>query len=113
MAFSSTEFGTGAVKITPAHDFNDYEAGERHALPRLAILDRHALLDAANLHKAGVEPAVIELLEGLAVPKARSQVEELLKERGLLEKVEDHKMAVGKCYRCKTVVEPISLHNGS
>ncbi len=100
------EFGTGAVKITPAHDFNDYEAGERHALPRLAILDHHALLDAANLHKAAVEPAVIDLLQGLPVPKARSKVEELLKERGLLEKVEDHKMAVGKCYRCKTVVEP-------
>jgi valyl-tRNA synthetase len=100
------EFGTGAVKITPAHDFNDYEAGERHALPRLAILDHHALLDAANLHKAAVEPAVIDLLQGLLIPKARLKVEELLKERGLLEKVEEHKMAVGKCYRCKTVVEP-------
>ncbi|MDH5739445.1 MAG: valine--tRNA ligase [Nitrospira sp.] len=100
------EFGTGAVKITPAHDFNDYEAGERHALPRLAILDQHALLDTANLRKAGVDQAVIDLLHGLPVPKARPKVEELLKERGLLEKVEDHKMAVGKCYRCKTVVEP-------
>ncbi|MDH4083171.1 MAG: valine--tRNA ligase [Nitrospira sp.] len=100
------EFGTGAVKITPAHDFSDYEAGERHALPRLAILDHHALLDAANLQKAGVDQATIDLLHGLPVPKARPKVEELLKERGLLEKVEDHKMAVGKCYRCKTVVEP-------
>lgn len=106
MVFLSIEFGTGAVKITPAHDFNDYEAGERHALPRLAILDHHALLDAANLYKAAVEPAVIDLLQGLLIPKARLKVEELLKERGLLEKVEEHKMAVGKCYRCKTVVEP-------
>ena len=100
------EFGTGAVKITPAHDFNDYEAGERHALPRLAILDHHALLDAAGMHPAGVDPAVIDQLQGLPVSKARPKVETLLKERGHLVKVEDHKMAVGKCYRCKTVVEP-------
>lgn len=100
------EFGTGAVKITPAHDFNDYEAGERHALQRLAILDHHALLDAAGMHPAGVDPAVIDQLQGLPVSKARPKVEALLKERGHLIKVEDHKMAVGKCYRCKTVVEP-------
>jgi valyl-tRNA synthetase len=100
------EFGTGAVKITPAHDFNDYEAGERHVLPRLAILDHHALVDAAKMGHAEVELAVIKLLQGLPVSKARPKVEELLKERGLLETIEDHKMAVGKCYRCKTVVEP-------
>ncbi|HSN03342.1 MAG TPA: valine--tRNA ligase [Nitrospira sp.] len=100
------EFGTGAVKITPAHDFNDYEAGERHTLARIAILDHQALLDAAGMQKAGVDQAVIEMLRGLPVAKARPKVEELLKERGLLTKVEDHKMAVGKCYRCKTVVEP-------
>lgn len=100
------EFGTGAVKITPAHDFNDYEAGERHALPRLAILDHHALLDAAGMHPAGVDPAVIDQLQGLPVSKARPRVEALLKDRGHLIKVEDHKMALGKCYRCKTVVEP-------
>jgi valyl-tRNA synthetase len=100
------EFGTGAVKITPAHDFNDYEAGERHALPRLAILDHQALLDPAGLRNAQVEPEVIHLLERLPVSKARPKVEELLRDRGLLLQVEDHKMAVGKCYRCKTVVEP-------
>ncbi len=100
------EFGTGAVKITPAHDFNDYEAGERHALPRLAILDHHALLEAAGLRAAGVDPIVIDQLQGLPVSKARPKVEALLKERGHLVKVDDHKMAMGKCYRCKTVVEP-------
>jgi len=100
------EFGTGAVKITPAHDFNDYEAGERHALPRLAILDHHALLDAAGLRRAGADPTVIDQLQRLPVSKARPKVETLLEERGHLVKVEDHKMAVGKCYRCKTIVEP-------
>ncbi len=100
------EFGTGAVKITPAHDFNDYEAGERHHLPRLPILDHQALLDASGMQKAGVDPAVIEALQGLPVAKARPKVEALLKERGILAKVEDHTLSVGKCYRCKTVVEP-------
>ena len=100
------EFGTGAVKITPAHDFNDYEAGERHKLPRLAVLDHAALLDAARMHQAGGESSVIEMLRGLPVSKARPKIETLLRERGILEKTEDHKMAVGKCYRCKTIVEP-------
>lgn len=100
------EFGTGAVKITPAHDFNDYDAGERHQLPRLPILDHHAQLHRDHMLKAGVDQVVIEQLHSLPVSKARPKVEELLKERGLLATVEDHKMAVGKCYRCKTVVEP-------
>jgi valyl-tRNA synthetase len=100
------EFGTGAVKITPAHDFNDYEAGERHGLPRLAVLDHAGLLDAAGMQQAAVESSVVEMLRGLPVPKARPKVEALLREQGLLEKTEDHKMAIGKCYRCKTVVEP-------
>ncbi|HSN03912.1 MAG TPA: valine--tRNA ligase, partial [Nitrospira sp.] len=100
------EFGTGAVKITPAHDFNDYEAGERHGLGRLAILDHHARLDHTGLQRAQVEPELIEMLQGLSVAKARPKVEELLRERGSLTNIEDHKMSVGKCYRCKTVVEP-------
>jgi valyl-tRNA synthetase len=100
------EFGTGAVKITPAHDFNDFEAGERHHLPRLAILDAHARLDPEGLHKAAVEPMVRESVQGLPVSKARPKIEEQLQARELLIKVEDHKMAIGKCYRCKTVVEP-------
>jgi valyl-tRNA synthetase len=99
-------FGTGAVKITPAHDFNDYESGERHGLERLAILDHHARLDQAGLQRAQVESELIERLNGLPVAKARLKVEELLRERGSLTNIEDHKMSVGKCYRCKTVVEP-------
>ena len=100
------EFGTGAVKITPAHDFNDFEAGERHGLPRLPILDHQARLDPVGLRAAAVEQAVIEAVELLRVNQARPKIEALLQERGVLEKVEAHKMALGKCYRCKTVVEP-------
>ncbi len=100
------EFGTGAVKITPAHDFNDFEAGERHGLPRLPIFDHQALLDREGLTAAGVESAVIEAIATLPALKARTKIEQLLKDRELLTKVDDHKMAIGKCYRCKTVVEP-------
>ena len=100
------EFGTGVVKITPAHDFNDFEAGERHGLPRLAIFDHQALLDPQGLKIAGVDQAVIEAVATLPAIKARPKIEQLLKERTLLAKVDDHKMAIGKCYRCKTVVEP-------
>jgi len=99
-------FGTGAVKITPAHDFNDYDAGERHQLPRVAILDHQALLDPASLASAEVEEDIITAVGRLPVTKARPKIEQALKDRGLLVKVEDHKMALGKCYRCKTVVEP-------
>ena len=100
------EFGTGAVKITPAHDFHDFEAGERHRLPRFSMLTRHALIDAETLQRAEVEPRVRDNLTGLPVTKARSVVVEELQRNGLLAKIEDSPMSLGKCYRCKTVVEP-------
>jgi len=100
------EFGTGAVKITPAHDFNDFEAGLRHNLPRLAIFDQHARMDAAGLRDAQVNEAIREHLTSQPVQKARALVVEALEKGGFLAKVEDHAMALGKCYRCKTVVEP-------
>jgi len=99
-------FGTGAVKITPAHDFNDFEAGERHNLPRLSILDYEALLDLKGLKAAAVEEPVIREVVQLSAAKARPKIELLLRDSGFLVKIEDHKMAIGKCYRCKTVVEP-------
>jgi valyl-tRNA synthetase len=98
------EFGTGAVKITPAHDFNDFEAGQRHGLPRIKIMDIHAAL---HLQSADAEPEVRTAVEGLPVAKARRKIEQFLVDRGFLEKSEPHKMALGKCYRCKTVVEPL------
>jgi valyl-tRNA synthetase len=97
-------FGTGAVKVTPAHDFNDFEAGERHKLPRISIFTARAELDRVGLHTAQVDPSLNLALT--PVQKARAIVIAALTERGGLEKVEDHKMALGKCYRCKTVVEP-------
>jgi valyl-tRNA synthetase len=100
------EFGTGAVKITPAHDFNDFEAGERHGLPRLAILDFQARMSPLGLQEAQVDSSLRNALNLTSVQEARSLVIEALEKRELLVKAEDHAMAIGKCYRCKTVVEP-------
>jgi len=102
------EFGTGAVKITPAHDFNDFEAGERHKLNRIRILDIHAnMLNETELRLATkARPDIAIALQGLQVQKARTKIEQLLSDNGALEKTEPHKMALGKCYRCKTIVEP-------
>src|SRR5437867_2395466 len=98
------EFGTGAVKITPGHGFDDFGAGGRHNLPRIAILNQRAQMDASGLHDAQVDPSLNLTLK--PVHQARALMVDALRERGFLAKVEDHKMSLGKCYRCKTVVEP-------
>ena len=100
------EFGTGAVKITPAHDFNDFEAGERHNLPRISIFDDHARMDSNGLTEAAVDPEIMGKILLRPVREARPIIIEALQHAGLLLKTEDHKMSLGKCYRCKTVVEP-------
>jgi valyl-tRNA synthetase len=99
------EFGTGAVKVTPAHDFNDYEAGMRQTpnLARVKILnDRAEILPDIPDVQADVQ----KLIAGKPAKKARGMLVELLSERGFLGKTEDHAHSIGKCYRCKTVVEP-------
>jgi len=92
----SMEFGTGAVKITPAHDFNDFDISKRHGLPALKIMD----IDARMNENAGK-------FAGLDRYEARKKVLEGLKELGLLSKIDDnYKLMLGECYRCATVVEP-------
>jgi valyl-tRNA synthetase len=99
------EFGTGAVKVTPAHDFNDYEAGLRQnpELPRIKMLNDQAEI-AADI--PDVLPEVLRQVAGKPAKKARGMIVELLKERGYLGRTDDHSHSIGKCYRCKTVVEP-------
>jgi len=89
------EFGTGVVKITPAHDFNDFEVGLRHGLDKINVLDESGVINAAG-HQ----------YEGMDRFAARTRILAELEEAGLLEKIDDHAMSVGGCYRCKTVVEP-------
>ena len=90
------EFGSGAVKITPAHDPNDWEIGERHDLERINILTAQATLNAN----------VPERYQGMTVEQARSAVVSDLDEQGYLVRIEEHNHQVGHCYRCNTVVEP-------
>ena len=93
-----SEFGTGAVKITPAHDPSDYELGVRHNLEQIAVIDQYARMTEA----AGAEFA------GLDRYKARELVIEKFEELGLLDQVSDYEFAISKCERCKTVIEPLT-----
>src|SRR5437667_163384 len=95
--FVESEFGTGAVKVTPAHDGDDYEMGQRHNLEQVQVIDQFARMTEA----AGADFA------GLDRYKARELVLERLEELGLLEKVIDYEFAISKCERCKTVLEPL------
>ncbi|MEE8185330.1 MAG: valine--tRNA ligase [Thermodesulfobacteriota bacterium] len=97
------EFGTGAVKITPAHDFNDFEVGKRHRLDRIDIFDERAHVKAEI---KDIDKDVMEKISGLHAHKAREKVIHILKEKGFLTKSEDYGHAIGRCYRCKTVIEP-------
>ncbi len=90
------EFGTGAVKITPAHDINDFETGLRHDLEQIAVMDKEAKMNGL----AGK-------YEGLDRYEARKRIVADLEALGLLEKIEEHQHAVGHCYRCDTTVEPM------
>ena len=91
-------FGTGAVKITPAHDPNDFEIGIRHKLEIINVMTE----DGKMNENAGEKGKY----KGLDRFEARKKIIEELKNNGLLEKIESHKHAVGHCYRCDTIVEP-------
>ncbi|MBA2732095.1 MAG: valine--tRNA ligase, partial [Acidobacteria bacterium] len=95
--YVDAEFGTGAVKITPAHDQNDWEMGVRHQLPQVFVIDQHARM---------TEDAGSDFF-GLDRYKARELVVEKFEELGLLEKVVDYEFSISKCERCKTVIEPL------
>ncbi|MEX2443040.1 MAG: valine--tRNA ligase [Alkalispirochaeta sp.] len=95
-SYVDREFGSGAVKITPAHDQNDWEIGERHDLERINILTAEATLN----------DNVPEAFRGLDVKAGRKAVVADLEEQGYLVRIADHHHQVGHCYRCNTVVEP-------
>ncbi|MGM0416392.1 MAG: class I tRNA ligase family protein, partial [Thermodesulfobacteriota bacterium] len=89
------ELGSGAVKITPAHDFNDFEMGKRHNLEYINILDQSGVVNENGAAYEGLDRYV-----------AREKIVADLDAHGLLEKTEEHLNSVGECYRCKTVIEP-------
>ncbi len=90
------EFGTGVVKITPAHDPNDFEVGERHMLPRVKIMDDEAVMNENAGRYAGMTRF-----------EARKAIVADLEADGLIAKIKDHTHNVGHCYRCDTIVEPM------
>ena len=90
------EFGTGVVKVTPAHDLNDFEAGNRHHLPKVRVIDESAVMTPA----AGV-------YAGLDRFEARQRVVADLDQLGLIDKIEPYQLSLGKCQRCRTAVEPL------
>ncbi len=93
--FANPEFGSGAVKVTPAHDPNDFEVGQRHRLAEVEVIDEQGRMN----HNAGRYAGVDRM-------EARHRVVADLEGLGLLEKVEPYTVPLGKCQRCRTVLEP-------
>jgi len=93
--FVDPKFGTGAVKVTPAHDPNDFEIGGRHNLQQVIVMD-----------EAGVMNENAGKYKGLDRFKCRQALVNDLQDSGLLEKIDDHVLAVGHCERCNTIIEP-------
>ena len=91
------EFGTGIIKVTPAHDLTDYEISQRHKLPLVKIIDERGKMN----ENAGIR------YQGLKVAQAREQIVKDLQALGLIEKVEDYDHNVGHCERCDSVIEPL------
>lgn len=94
--FVDPKFGTGAVKVTPAHDHTDWETGQRHKIASIQVVG----FDGKMTKEAGI-------YEGLSISKAREAVLLSLKEKGLLVEEKKHTHRVGRCYRCKRVIEPL------
>ncbi|MBU1741807.1 MAG: valine--tRNA ligase, partial [Proteobacteria bacterium] len=95
-AYVTTDFGTGVLKVTPAHDFNDFEIGRRHDLDTVIMMDESAAVSEAGEKYAGLDRF-----------EARKAVIADLEAQGLLAKIEPYRHAVGHCYRCKTMIEPL------
>jgi valyl-tRNA synthetase len=94
-AYVDIEFGTGALKITPAHDFNDFEIGLKHGLPQVKVIDEEGRMN----ENAGP-------YRGMDRFECRGRIVEDFEREGILLKIEDYHHMVGHCYRCKTIVEP-------
>ena len=90
------EFGTGALKITPAHDLNDFEIGNAHGLERIKVIDESGKMNELSGPYQGMDRF-----------ECREKILDDLKNSGLLEKIEPYRNAIGHCYRCKTMIEPL------
>jgi valyl-tRNA synthetase len=93
--YADPQFGSGAVKVTPAHDPNDFQIGLRHNLAQINIMDEQARINENGGPYKGMDRY-----------EAREKILRALEERGLMAGIKDHTLAIGKCDRCKTIVEP-------
>lgn len=94
-SYVDMSFGTGVLKVTPAHDFYDFEIGLRHNLDRVRVINEDGTMNENALHYSGMGRF-----------ECREKLLEELKEKGYLERIEPYNLMVGRCYRCKTIVEP-------
>jgi valyl-tRNA synthetase len=94
-SYVDSSFGTGVLKVTPAHDVNDFEIGKRRNLEVVKVIDDDGKMNENAVHYRGMDRF-----------ECRERIAEELEGKGLLEKIEPYALGVGKCYRCKTVVEP-------
>jgi valyl-tRNA synthetase len=101
-SYTDPAFGSGAVKITPAHDANDFDVAKRHALPMPVVIDAEGMVRAVS----GAEGRIPAALDGMDRFAARKAIVKLLEANGALVRVEPHQHNVRHCYRCDTVVEP-------
>ena len=90
------QFGTGVLKVTPAHDINDFELGKKHHLPAISVIDSHGVMS----ENAGA-------FAGMTREQGREAIVEKLKSLDLIDKIEEYSHSVGHCYRCNTPVEPL------
>ncbi|PAF41161.1 valine--tRNA ligase [Helicobacter sp. 11S03491-1] len=94
-SYVDMEFGTGCVKVTPAHDINDYEVGKRHHLEFIVVFDKNGFLNENAREFCGLERL-----------EAREKIIEKLSLEGFVEKIQDYTNQIGKCYRCGNIIEP-------
>jgi valyl-tRNA synthetase len=105
-SYVDQNFGTGVLKVTPGHDFNDFEIGERFGLDRISIFNADARIDGSAFSSRGETGDWIDRYNLKDRFEARKLLAAELKEKGFLKKVEPYRLAIGRCYRCQTVVEP-------
>jgi valyl-tRNA synthetase len=105
-SYVDQNFGSGVLKVTPGHDFNDFEIGERFGLDRISIFNADARIDGSAFSSRGEKGDWIDRYNLKDRFEARKLLAAELKEKGFLEKVEPYRLAIGRCYRCQTVVEP-------
>jgi valyl-tRNA synthetase len=92
----ATDFGTGALKVTPSHDMTDFELSQRHDLDRVTIMDFHGRINENGIHFKGMDRY-----------QCRKAIVEELEQKGFLVNIEPYAVGLGRCYRCKDVVEPL------